>query len=566
VNTHKNIVWIASYPKSGNTWIRLFLSAMKFGSIEFDDLYKIGTQCCDRQLYRTFIGEVPDNADFLDILDYRCDIQRKLASRLDGLRFLKTHSAYGYHQGIQLFVPEVSAGAIVVVRNPLDVAQSYANHYGVSVEKASMDMENRNMYLGTLEPDRDVYPVYCGSWSENVISWTSQRDIPTIILRYEDLLLDPKAEFRKLAQFIWKEFDERVFENALNLINFQNLKQRENEIGFQEKPTKSASFFHKGGMNTGVVGVDAQVISRNWKYNKYVCNSLGYQLSKKGVELSIPSINNISFSDYYASSENNGGINTINNNGYIIAYDQKIKENLSNIEYALQAAARKILLKETHSDVIKNIVCSCRPDYLIDLNISDGEYLSVLNENARAVGIGPNLAINRTIEAESTFYKTDSGKFFEEKTLVTENTSPDIIIIENKNRVKEIADDLISVSELNLKKTIIIINNVFPIHRVVGGKSRITKYWLGDVWKIGLIIEEIFPDAEIMTIPTFPSGLMVIKNIVADEQLNEKRALLEELDKTVLAKPFPSVGAELKKIINLKEIQSDKLVAWALDR
>ena len=134
-----NIVWIASYPKSGNTWMRAFLSNLLSAGPRVQNINNLGEFCNNesnamyyRSLFEPALADVPAAA----IAKIRAEVQKNIALKKAGTTFLKSHNYMGSYDGYPLHNPQLTAGWIYIVRNPLDVVISMTHHYGVSVDDA----------------------------------------------------------------------------------------------------------------------------------------------------------------------------------------------------------------------------------------------------------------------------------------------------------------------------------------------------------------------------------------------------------------------------------------------
>jgi hypothetical protein len=160
--------------------------------------------------------------------------------------FVKTHSFAGLHAGVPLLTPQVSAGAICVVRNPLDVAVSMAHHFGIDLDAAIA-------YLGderaATENSALFVSEFLGSWSQHVASWAAMEGPRILILRYEDLLEKPAKTFGKVARLVGLDADRVRVERAIGHANFQSLSAQERRDGFAEAPVAGRHFFRSGRAN-----------------------------------------------------------------------------------------------------------------------------------------------------------------------------------------------------------------------------------------------------------------------------------------------------------------------------
>jgi len=234
----KNIVWIASYPKSGNTWIRSILQCATKGSVSINDMGNLipsFNSCVERVAYERGLRSIDDPAELW------ADTQRWI-SGLGGNRVIKTHNMRGTFGGAQHPLPELTHSAIHIVRDPRDVAVSYANHYGHSVGDAAMMLQREDNHAH--EAGHAFRKAVLGSWQMNVASWLDA-PFPVLTLRYEDMLQTPHEAISRAMTFLQMtpavEIDEIV-----RMTSFKKLSRMERAGGFVEKSRNQARFFNKG--------------------------------------------------------------------------------------------------------------------------------------------------------------------------------------------------------------------------------------------------------------------------------------------------------------------------------
>ncbi|HEY1878519.1 MAG TPA: sulfotransferase domain-containing protein [Caulobacteraceae bacterium] len=245
----QGIVWLASYPKSGNTWTRTFLHNLlslmdgDLGEHDINDINEYTTWDLATKRYEPYLGKPATEADRAEIAAIRPKVQADIAAQTDGLCLVKTHHALVMDRGRPTLNFAVTSGAIYLVRNPLDVAVSYAHHMNASVDEAIAQMGQKG--LETRVTERAVYEVY-GSWSEHVASWTGKPHRAVHVARYEDLLADPTAQFSRIARHLLMPATAVQIEEAIKRSSFERLKAQEEAHGFREKPEAAKSFFREG--------------------------------------------------------------------------------------------------------------------------------------------------------------------------------------------------------------------------------------------------------------------------------------------------------------------------------
>jgi hypothetical protein len=244
------ILWLASYPKSGNTWTRNFLHNLLniLEGIDEDeqDINKMNELTfweISAEPYEKLLGKPVTLATREEIAEIRPKVQELIAQRVDGLAMIKTHHCLVTDRGHPVINTKVTAGAVYIVRNPLDVAISLANHISGTIDDAIDMMSARG--TETLVSEKSVYEVY-GSWSQHVESWTRKPHQAIYVMRYEQMLEDPMRIFGALARHLLLKPREDQLRLAIERSSFDKLKRQEAEQGFKEKPEKAEVFFRSG--------------------------------------------------------------------------------------------------------------------------------------------------------------------------------------------------------------------------------------------------------------------------------------------------------------------------------
>lgn len=246
-----NIVWLASYPKSGNTWMRAFIYNLieqpdRPGRISAFPLYF--EEESKPRWYEPYTNGKPlDSLSFEEIFALRNTVHRDIADSVPrGSVFTKTHNFFGQFDGHPLHNISVMAGAIYMVRNPLDTVLSVADHFGLSVDEAIEFMANEQ--TGSPTNEENVAGMF-GSWSTHVSSWTAQPNPNVVVLRYEDMLDKPMKAFSAVAKFLGIKNEPQRIRKAVQYSSFAELKKQEQKEGFEERSPNSRMFFRKGRKN-----------------------------------------------------------------------------------------------------------------------------------------------------------------------------------------------------------------------------------------------------------------------------------------------------------------------------
>jgi len=244
-----NIVWLASYPKSGNTWMRAFIAnliANRPAPLPLAELPNYARLESDPDVYARVAGRPSTDLDFDQLCALRPQVHAAIAAAAPKTVFVKTHSMAAIHDGVPLITPQVTAGAVCIVRNPLDVVVSMADHFAITLDEAIA-------YLGderAATENSDLFvSEFLGSWSQHVKSWADMEGPRVLILRYEDLLEKPAKGFGKVARMIGLDADRNRVERAIGHASFSSLATMEKRDGFVEVPIKGKRFFRSGRAN-----------------------------------------------------------------------------------------------------------------------------------------------------------------------------------------------------------------------------------------------------------------------------------------------------------------------------
>ncbi len=272
----KNLFWLASYPKSGNTWVRLFLAnylARTEQPFPINQLGKMGYGDVIGEAYGKIAGRPHTTLTEAAVNRLRPALQRALARNPSDVLFVKTHNANIRRDGERLISPEVTRGALYIVRNPLDMVPSYADHYGITPEAASIAIgQKTNLILA----NQTNVAQYIGSWSDHVLSWADDRKLGVLVLRYEDLQADPRTAFVKLLRHIGLEPEDGRLKKAIEFSSFKEARRQEDEHTFVERSRNSKSFFRSGKVGAGRAELSPLIQQRIMADHGDVMRRFGY--------------------------------------------------------------------------------------------------------------------------------------------------------------------------------------------------------------------------------------------------------------------------------------------------
>jgi len=272
------IVWLSSYPKSGNTWVRAFLAAYFYGldgKFDFKILNKIG-EFPDHNI----LGKFMESKNFHNLAEVSKNwikVQEEINLKEKNI-FLKTHSAFCNING-NVFTNTANTSAFIyIVRDPRNVVLSMSNHFGIPQEESFEIISNERYIIYPQIGNQLIPSTLVGSWSNHLSSWKNSKKINKLIIKYEDLINNTNYYFEKIIKFLVHNskviFDEKKLINSINTTKFENLKKYEDKYGFNMGQKKK--FFHLGEKNNWKTLLDPKISERVVNKFKIEMEDLGY--------------------------------------------------------------------------------------------------------------------------------------------------------------------------------------------------------------------------------------------------------------------------------------------------
>jgi hypothetical protein len=245
------LIWLASFPKSGNTWFRIFLANLEAGDTDpadINDLDKGGGIASHRHEFEvaTMLDSALVSHDDIDGL--RPAVYAGIAARLHDQRWMKVHDAYTLNaEGEPVLGRRVALAAVYLVRDPRDVAVSLAHHTNTTVDAAIelMNAPDSALCRGRKGPAQQLRQKLLG-WSGHVASWLDQTDTPVHLMRYEDMRAEPAGAFGATLRFAQRPATDEEIARAIRHSDFDELQRQEGEKGFVERVSVTAPFFRAG--------------------------------------------------------------------------------------------------------------------------------------------------------------------------------------------------------------------------------------------------------------------------------------------------------------------------------
>lgn len=275
------IIWLASYPKSGNTWMRMFLKSY---FMKPDEKFTLEGSILDSFKPQGF----PDQKllDHLKVDYYKFEeIVKNWETMQDYINlnkitnFVKTHSAMCTVGSYKFTSLRNTKGGVYMVRDPRDVIVSLSDHMGLDYEQTYHHISSSHSFEYPLSGDRRYEKSLMGTWSDHYKSWKNYKSCKILIIKYEDMVSNEINTFKKVINYLKEiddiEFDNDKFTKALKQTQFKELQELEKAEGFSEKG-KGELFFRKGKVGTWQDEVPSKIINKIEKLFKNEMEELGY--------------------------------------------------------------------------------------------------------------------------------------------------------------------------------------------------------------------------------------------------------------------------------------------------
>lgn len=265
-----NKYWfLVSYPKSGNTWCRFFISELlRISSLEENKLKRVisdeidlfnnlktGAIISNRFWFDDQIGIESSELTHSEIEMIRPNVHHQLWPYSESLRYHKVHDAFSKPSTRNQKIISIKncQSIVYLIRNPLDIIISMENFFGWSRTKCINFLIDRNARLTKLSfKYTDQICQYLGDWENHVNSWTEQSEVPLSVFKYEDLLKSPIKEFTRLAKFLKLPSQKKYITKAVENCSFSKLKEREKNSFFIENSSSENPFFRGGRQGEGI--------------------------------------------------------------------------------------------------------------------------------------------------------------------------------------------------------------------------------------------------------------------------------------------------------------------------
>ena len=279
------IIWIASYPKSGNTWLRSLISSYFFsknGVFNFNQLANIKQFSCNN-----INSSEINSTNYQAIVSKNWIPTQEIINKDKKIHFLKTHNAICSINGNSFTNQNNTVAAIYIIRDPRNVITSISNHYNLSLQDSLEFIKNKRKIIFPNKKKINHHDDFnfISNWSDHYSSWKNINFAPIKIIKYEDLTRDTNKTFISILEFLSKfikfNFDKSKIKNSIDSTTFDKLAEMEREVGFAESSdstlnSKKIRFFHLGNKNTWSNLLDKNVSHDIDDFFKKEMKTLGY--------------------------------------------------------------------------------------------------------------------------------------------------------------------------------------------------------------------------------------------------------------------------------------------------
>ena len=277
------IIWLASYPKSGNTLLRSILSSYFFsndGEFKFENLYQISQFPLLKHFTSIDIDINVDKAVFKNSINAQKFINKEKGK----VKFFKTHSSLSKIDDYNFTDLQNTLGVIYIVRDPRNIVNSLAHHYNFSIDEAIDTMIDEKKFMSRTDKNAEVFT---GSWNFNYNSWKNlEQHKKYFLIKYEDLIKNKKSVTLKVFEFLNSlgmklDIDMIKLNKVIKTTEFEKMKTKEQKETFteamiDEKTGKRKIFFNLGPKNDWRVNLDKKNRDKIEKAFSKEMEELGY--------------------------------------------------------------------------------------------------------------------------------------------------------------------------------------------------------------------------------------------------------------------------------------------------
>lgn len=273
------LIWLASYPKSGNTWLRLLfanLQAVGREPLDINTLGRFSPIATSRAVFEfhTLLDAALLRPAEIDLL--RPLVHERMAASATALQFVKCHDPWRVLDDGRVLLGESARAAIYVVRDVRDVTVSLSHHLGLTIDETVDWLSCEDQVVAA---DGTQLAYHLGDWSCHVAGWLAQRHVPLCVVRYEDLLADTAGELQRVLTTLQLQVAPDRIGQAVCHAGFAELQRQEQLHGFGERHARQDRFFRQGQAGGWRTTLTAAQVRRLEEQHGAVLQQLGYDLA-----------------------------------------------------------------------------------------------------------------------------------------------------------------------------------------------------------------------------------------------------------------------------------------------
>lgn len=291
-----NVVLFCSYPKSGNTWLKLFFSLLNklksgnnetFNIREYEKFFPY-VSFSDKKWLQASTDIDVNECDFNQTNELRSQALKKLCFDNESTHFVKGHDyCFNLSDNKRLFQDNPSMKVIYIVRNPLDIAVSLSHFADLDLNTSVEFLTSDYAYIPH-DKDKEVLQKL-QSWSNHVKSWLAVPFENFLFIKYEDMLHQSYDTFKKICDFINVPVSKSELNYLLENSSFDAFNSAEKKYGFHERVVEHRNFFHKGQTDQWREKLTQEQVDIIYSQHKEVMNQLGYACKPEGTSTMEPS-------------------------------------------------------------------------------------------------------------------------------------------------------------------------------------------------------------------------------------------------------------------------------------
>ena len=239
------IIWLASYPKSGNTWLRIFIENLFRNTsvpAKINELDVVRYNDNSPNLYERCVGHNISTMTDSQLHQYRDAVQSYLGNTSETV-FVKSHSALQNYEGKPLIYLEHTVGAVYLLRNPFDMVVSFSDHYRISYDDTIEAIASPSHRVNTTQ--QGIFQIL-GGWTNHYKSWFGVANFDPLFIRYEDMVRSPLKTFGRFSKFLGLPKNPERLKRAIRNSSFAEVSKQETMNGFSERSRPDQKFFRAG--------------------------------------------------------------------------------------------------------------------------------------------------------------------------------------------------------------------------------------------------------------------------------------------------------------------------------